>query len=172
MIAPCIPSFRRQRGVVLVLSLLVLLMLTLLALFSMRQAALQERLAGNSRNLDLAFQAAEAALRGGEKQIEDNPGTDPVATKGWYHFALEPSPAWTDPAAWDAKANTHITHPVVEGVAQAPGFAIEQIPPVPDPGGDLEAGGVRPPSGVFRVSAIGYGGNGAARVILQTTFRR
>lgn len=169
MIAPRIPSSRRQRGVVLVLSLLVLLMLTLLALFSMRQAALQERLAGNGRNLDLAFQAAEAALRGGEKQVDDNPEIDPVATAGWYHFALKPAPAWTDPAVWETNAS--IVHPVVEGVAQPPEFAIEQVP-LSDHDDDMKAGGEVSERSAYRVSAVGYGGNGAVRVILQTTYKR
>lgn len=170
MIAPRVRSVRRQRGVVLVLSLLVLLMLTLLGLFSMRQATLQERLAGSSRNLDLAFQAAEAALRGGEAQVGAGPEPDAVATAGWYHYELKRPPSWADPAAW--KANARIAHPVVEGVAQPPEFAVEQMAPIQDPEGSLEAGGELPPSRAYRVSAIGYGGNGAVRVILQSTYRR
>ena len=57
---------KRQRGAVLVVSLIMLLLLTMLGLSGMRGTTLDERMAGNMRDQDLAFQAAEAALRTGE----------------------------------------------------------------------------------------------------------
>lgn len=63
-----IPS--RQRGAILVVSLLLLLVMTALALTASQTTRLQERMAGNSRDTELAFQAAEAALRDSERRIE------------------------------------------------------------------------------------------------------
>ncbi len=65
------PESRRetQRGVVLVIALVFLVMITMLALTVMRGNITEEKIAGNSRDWNQAFQAAEAALRDGEKDI-------------------------------------------------------------------------------------------------------
>ena len=63
---------RRDEGFVLITGLLVLLMLTIIMLTSMRTAALEESMTGNLRNSNIAFQAAESALREAEDLIESN----------------------------------------------------------------------------------------------------
>jgi len=61
------PSLQaRQRGVVLVISLLMLLVLTVLGLAATRSTALEERMTANQNDKEVAFQSAEAALRYGE----------------------------------------------------------------------------------------------------------
>lgn len=55
-----------ERGAVLLVSLVMLLLLTLIGLAGMRMVQLEERMAGNLRDRQMAFQAAEAALRAGE----------------------------------------------------------------------------------------------------------
>jgi type IV pilus assembly protein PilX len=60
---------RRQNGVVLVISLLMLLVLTLIGLAATRSTALEERMTANQNDTEVAFQAAEAALRDGEGQL-------------------------------------------------------------------------------------------------------
>lgn len=57
---------RRERGVALVIVLILLLVMTLLGVASMRGTLLEERMSGNLFSRSLAFQAAEAALREGE----------------------------------------------------------------------------------------------------------
>ena len=59
----------RQRGVTLVISLIFLLLLTILGVTAMNTSTLQEKMSGNLRDQDLAFQAAESALRGGEDAV-------------------------------------------------------------------------------------------------------
>ncbi|MEE9355780.1 MAG: PilX N-terminal domain-containing pilus assembly protein [Methylococcaceae bacterium] len=62
-------SFRHQ-GAVLPVSLIILLVMTLVGVTSMQTTSLEEKMAGNSKDSNLAFQAAEAALRSGEMNIE------------------------------------------------------------------------------------------------------
>ncbi|NMG03323.1 pilus assembly protein PilX [Azoarcus taiwanensis] len=62
----CFAPPRMQRGTVLIVALIVLLLLTMLGLSSMRSTTLEERMAGNLRDQNLSFQAAESALREGE----------------------------------------------------------------------------------------------------------
>jgi len=58
-----------QRGVSLAISLIFLVILTMLGLTALRVATMEERMSGNSRDRNLAFQAAEAALRDAEFDI-------------------------------------------------------------------------------------------------------
>lgn len=53
----------RQKGVVLVIGLMLLVVLAILAISYSHSALLQERLAGNFKDLSVAFQASEAGVR-------------------------------------------------------------------------------------------------------------
>ncbi len=53
----------RQKGAVLIISLIFLVVLTLIVLSALRGATFQERMAANARNQQQAFEAAEAVLR-------------------------------------------------------------------------------------------------------------
>lgn len=61
---------QRERGTVLIVSLMFLIVLTLLGLSTMRGTTLEERMAGNSRDYNAALQAAEAALRDAEADLK------------------------------------------------------------------------------------------------------
>ncbi|MCX7100437.1 MAG: PilX N-terminal domain-containing pilus assembly protein, partial [Methylobacter sp.] len=52
-----------QSGAVLIISLIMLLLLTLIGTTAMQTSTLEEKMAGNLRDRDIAFQAAESALR-------------------------------------------------------------------------------------------------------------
>ncbi|OMG66871.1 pilus assembly protein PilX [Stutzerimonas balearica] len=65
-------NLKKQRGAVLLISLIMLLLLTILGTTAMRDTNLQERMAGNMRDHNLAFQAAEAGLRFAEQQVKNN----------------------------------------------------------------------------------------------------
>lgn len=88
-------SLNSQKGAVLIISLVLLIIMTLLGLSSMSNTVMEERMAGNQRNSDLAFQAAESALRGGETAVfgwpdvqglpdGDNGGTNNTTNKGVF----------------------------------------------------------------------------------------
>lgn len=65
----------KQNGAALVISLLFLLVLTIIGVASVSTTSLQERMAGNTREQNLALQAAEAALRDGEAWLFAQKGT-------------------------------------------------------------------------------------------------
>ena len=56
-------SRRRQSGVTLIVTLVMLVLITLVGVSSIRNSTMDERMAGNSRDRDKALQAAEAAVR-------------------------------------------------------------------------------------------------------------
>src|SRR6185369_1498016 len=71
----------------LVVALLMLLVMTVLGIAAMQVTRLEERMAGNSRDVNLAFQGAEAGLRDSEERIRvltARPGTCTAA----------PCPVW------------------------------------------------------------------------------
>lgn len=61
----------KQRGAVLYIALIMLVLLTLLGLVAMQVAGMQERMAANYYSVQRAFQNAEALLRKAECNIED-----------------------------------------------------------------------------------------------------
>lgn len=64
-----LPQRFQQSGTVLLVAMIMLLVMTLLGINSMRGTALEERMAGNWRDQNIALQAAEAALRAAERSL-------------------------------------------------------------------------------------------------------
>jgi Tfp pilus assembly protein PilX len=62
-------KIQRQTGVVLVISLILLLALTLIGVTGSNVTGLEEKMAGNNKDVNLAFQAAESALRFAEANL-------------------------------------------------------------------------------------------------------
>ncbi|MBN1238036.1 MAG: hypothetical protein JXB36_06015 [Gammaproteobacteria bacterium] len=162
---------RRQRGAALMVSLVLLLIMTLLGVTSMRTTTLQERMAGNLRDNNLAFQAAEAALREGEDVLE-------AATVPPFNDAnglLQMRSGAGQPSFWNAfdwaADGRQATAPNPSIVAAAPRYVIEELPPLPAEGDSLRFGAL-PDVGFYRITARGVGGTADAVSILQTTYRR
>jgi type IV pilus assembly protein PilX len=65
----------RQRGISLIVSLILLLLVTLVALASVRTVVLQSRMSATSHDRNLAFQAAESALRAAETAATASDGS-------------------------------------------------------------------------------------------------
>jgi len=63
---------QNQSGSVLIISLIVMLVLTVLGVSGMKSSVMEEKMAGNMRDSQLAFQAAEATLKEAERHIETN----------------------------------------------------------------------------------------------------
>jgi type IV pilus assembly protein PilX len=63
------PGIARQRGVALVVALILLVVATILGLAASRGTILQERMSSNSFDRSLAFQRSEAALRAAQDAI-------------------------------------------------------------------------------------------------------
>lgn len=67
---PSRPPPGHQRGAVLVVALLFVMIISMLGVSSMQSTASEERMSGNSRDWNNAMQAAEAALRDGWYDIK------------------------------------------------------------------------------------------------------
>jgi type IV pilus assembly protein PilX len=166
----------RQRGAILVTSLLLLLVLTVLGIAMMKMSTMQERMAGNTRDLNLALQGSEAGLRQGETLLR-NLTTLPIATSaaGCLYCQRGALPlAIADPALfnWTANAQEFGT-PGVTDIAELqedPRFTVEELAFVRD----SYDTGIEPPTGrdFYQVTARSTGASGQTNTVLQTTFAR
>jgi len=68
------PRRAAQRGVALVVALLLLVVITLVGLAAVRGTIMQQRMAANHFDRQVAFQSAEAAMRAATALIASNPG--------------------------------------------------------------------------------------------------
>lgn len=80
-----------QRGVVLPVVMLLMVIIGVLAVSGMDDTAMQERMAGNLRDREIAFQAAESALREGEAWLQANAAS----------VSANPALTGQEAAAWD-----------------------------------------------------------------------
>ncbi|WP_412852280.1 PilX N-terminal domain-containing pilus assembly protein [Ectothiorhodospira shaposhnikovii] len=90
--APC------QQGSALIIALVFLLLMTMVGVSALQQTTLQERMAGNLRDRSLAFQASEAALRAGERWLDE----------GANMLIAEGTATPNDPRNWDGVTHSGI----------------------------------------------------------------
>ena len=115
---------KRQRGVVLVIALILLVVISLLAITSMRNAGSSESVAGNVRTTELAIQAAEIALRHCESsvlRIQKNAKGDTTSSEATYPTTFTAAniltaaspPHWQDTAGnWDVAPSSAYVVPI------------------------------------------------------------
>ena len=175
---------RKQRGSVLVIALIFLMVMTMLILASVRGTVMQERMTGNLYDRSLAFQAAEAALREGERYVLENAPHAPVSACDSSGNCAKPEsgeePVWKDADNWDNAHTAEDGHGHVIEIGDLPvppQFLIEvladNMPEVNicestaiDPDAPCYAG----PEGLrYRITARS-GEEGRAVVILQSVY--
>ncbi|MEQ1439526.1 PilX N-terminal domain-containing pilus assembly protein [Fontimonas sp. SYSU GA230001] len=188
----------RQRGVVLVVGLVLLLVLTLIGVGAMRSAVLEERMTNNTQDLQIAFQFAEAGLREGEALLQLPTLPTFNNTNGLYVYHPPTDADTRYVALWNDAGtqwrNATITGDAALGLAHAQ-YLIEQVQPPPPPaepplsceaaagGGAAGGGSLAADSEVqirtatcYRITARAWGATGANNaepmVILQSTFQR
>ena len=172
---PCFPA-GSQKGAVLIVALVVLLVLTILGVAGVQNTSMEERMAGNYRDRFSAFQAAEAALRGGEEAVGvfsvfgtlDFENSNSVLDGA---YAVEKVTTNMDPRN---PANYQpLTGSSIDGVSATPEFFVEKLPKVPLPKSSLVVGPSKPKDiQYYRISGRGVGSGGKAEVILQSTYHR
>lgn len=167
-----------QSGAVLILSLIMLLVMTVLGVTAMQSTVLEEKMAGNFRDRNIAFQAAEAALRNGEAwllSIGSAPIPDISGSAGVvYKLATLPS-TWP----WSGTGAGFVTvdgmeesPPVTRVINSAPRRLIEEIQFVND--GDLTIGTGQAKEGnmQYRITTRGTGGSDNAMVMAESLYSR
>ena len=132
----------RQQGATLIMTLLVLLVVSLLAISSAERATLQDRMVGSQRDADIAFEMAEEALSEAETLLE----TGQVTPADFSSQGEAPDPyehATWEPGGGSREATqTHNRWVKEYSDATIPRFIIERIGRIGDGGeGNVMVGG-------------------------------
>ena len=146
------PSLPR-RGVTLVILMIMLVVVTLVTLSSLRSTTQQERMAGNSRDRQRAFQAAEAAVQKCLEELDNSTFLGALQTPA----AANATPLWDVANNW-ASTSTVSTAVTVSnaGLSANPRCLVEAIGT----------------SGSYRVTGRAVGGSADTVVVLQATLSR
>ncbi len=168
-----------QKGAILVIVLVLLLVMTLIGVSAMQNTALEEQMAGNFADRNMAFQASESGLRDASEWIQGFL-TKPDATANGSSDIWSAGSIAADPADsqfdWASKginygdktnnsANEFSTH------YAAPSFVVEETAFIPD-GLDPEARARGQGINYYTVSSIGRGGSDSAESVLQVVYEK
>ena len=166
---PPLPCRKRQGGATLLVTLVFVIVLSLLGIGAAQNNSFQELMGGNTRDRELAFEAAEAALNDARPVIDGwrtTPATLPIftgtVTNGLsLHVATNPNGAdwWNAAAQWPNYREPTLSD---ARAIKKPQYRIERMPDV---------GATKH----FRVTARGFGAAGTAAnpttiVILQAIY--
>jgi type IV pilus assembly protein PilX len=172
----------RQSGAALITSLLLLLVLTVLGLVMMQTSRMQERMAGNTRDQNLALQGAEAGLRYGEAVIAAAPvapfasaapclvcqqGALPIAMYDLSQFNWLTDLSSQTYGHTVGAVQTDLTQANGVGLKANPKYTVEYVNRVRD--------NLLPDSNAvnyYQVTSYSTGASGSANVVVQSTFGR
>lgn len=172
----------KQRGFSLVMALLFIVAIAMLTMAAMSSNLIQERIVGNSRDRNLAFQAAEAALRDAERDIDNNINIATVFSStcgsGLCTYSSSGTPQFQS-VNWSSTGNTR-TYGAYTGamaladVSQPPKYIIEKLPPLAAAVGESAGLGIKPQANRtgYRITAMGYGARSETKMMLQSTYVR
>ena len=149
----------KQQGAVLVVSLIMLLVVTLIGVGSIRDTVLEERMAGNTRDRNVAFQSAESGLREAELLIEQISSLGNFGNSAGLYSRTVDEPAFSDDATW-TNASNHVVADSDYGAYSAPRYMIKHTTTVTGSEGALNMSGYGDNKGtgdvaVFRITARG-----------------
>jgi len=164
---------REQRGAVLIVSLLLMFVLALIGVSSTQTASLELKMAANSQDRGAAFQAAEAALVDAENYLSATTPLPPFdgSQPGLVQAAAVDSvPVWSS-VSWDDSTSRPYSGNLAV-VSEQPRYLIEELPPMPMPGGTLQSNVPLTEKGWYRVTARGTGTTVTASVMLQSVYKR
>lgn len=191
----------KQRGAVLLVSLVMLLLLTFIGVAAMNTANTQEKMVGNLQDQQVAFDMAELALKAGEDWMmslltlpeastDPSPGDGNVWGKDNIKLKLSSTDVnwWekaTDANFWTAEGNKVTLNTALKRagtsddswyVYQEPQYVIEQLQSISGTGGTGNAGiGISDgsvSSTVYRIVARGMGGRQDTVVLLEGIYAK
>jgi type IV pilus assembly protein PilX len=150
-----------QRGVVLVIALLMLVVISLAASLSIRNATSSEAVSGNVRTSQLAMQAAEIALRYCERSIVDIANSTTTFVTTFAASNIQPystTPQWQSTTLWDTTNTVVFVLPATSlnasGIsttfARMPECIVETLP-------EANATGATTATNTYVITARGFG---------------
>ena len=163
-----------QRGWVLVVGLVILVMLTILSMALMKTTRLEEKMVGATREMNLSFQAAETVLRSAETFIEDQVD-DAIfnTTASGLYSETDEEPGSLFTSQWNSTNSVEQTNGLA-GVTSNPRYMIKKLKKVGSDT-DLSISGygdtdLSSQSTIFRITARGTGGAETTQTLLRSHY--
>lgn len=166
-----------QRGTALIMAMVFLLILTLIGVTSMTTAALEEKMAGNMGDKNIAFQTAESALVEGEIWVGsqmNKPIFDPAVTSDGLHLPSTTStPVWHHSTGIWASTDL-FSYPALNNVSVQPAYIIEDLGEIPDTGGSLVLPANYKATGknLFRITVRASGRSDSTVAMVQSVYEK
>jgi type IV pilus assembly protein PilX len=167
-------TMQAQHGTTLIMTLVFLLLLSLLGITAMSTSTLEEKMTGNTKDLNLSFQAAETALRAAEVWVESTT----VATdlnvnnaNGIYDPSTTGTEVW-DTVTWTGSSNL-VVYPGTPGTTASgslgdvntrPKYIIEKLTTESLPGSGTRI--------TVRITARGTGASDNTVSMVQSTYAK
>lgn len=174
----------KQRGMVLLIAMIMVLLMTIVGLAAIRGSGLQEMMAGNMRDMQLRFQAAEGGAATGEMTVRFDLADEDLqvfnGSKPGFRPDMNITPAkpvfqW---GASDWGANAKDAASAAWNLPSTPRYVVEEIIiPVglesASTGSALDHTSldVQPEGKVYRISSR-YSDDVSGRVFIQTLYKR
>lgn len=168
---------QKQQGAVLIVSLVILLVITMLAVGSMQSTVLEEKMAGNSSDRNLAFQSTESAVREAELFIENIVSLGGFDGSAGLHGRTQAEPSHYDSTTW-SDATKHVVAATDFGSYASPRYYVKHFTTVIGTEGSLNMSGYGDNKGtgdvtIFKITARGTGTSAdSAEVMLRTQYGR
>ncbi len=164
---------KEQSGVVLFVALMLLVILSMIGVTVARMQTVEERMARNENNRQLATQAAEAALRDAEYQLLVQPTVGTFSTNtGGYYVVSQTTGSMISGVNFSVPANVLPYNgpalSLVPGQVRTPTIAIELVGFGAVPGDGLTPN--QEPA-TYRITVQGYDADGTPSVQLQEVYR-
>jgi type IV pilus assembly protein PilX len=181
-------DIRAQRGMVLVTSLLLLVVVTIIALSMFRSFGIQEKIAGNMREKQRALQAAVSAQQYAENWLSNNATAVPVTcsnllnanigqgqicsnklsaavpdiTMPWISGGVPVGVTYLPPgmsvSTTTSVSAANLANPTYFAI---PSFYISDLGPSADPS---------IPGEIYQVDAVAYGGTSTTAAVVESTY--
>lgn len=161
-----------QTGAILVVSLIMLLLLTIISVAGMQTTTLEEKMAGNNKDHNLAFQAAESALLMAEASLDPPhvlPTFSSAGTGGFYNqtSTIPTSSALVTDSFWTTNPVATSTVSGLGNNIATPQYIVQQLPAVCFDSGGCPPAATKTP---YRITVRATGSSTNAVVILQSTY--
>jgi type IV pilus assembly protein PilX len=131
------PQLQKQSGAILLTSLIFLLVLSMIVLAALRTGTLEERMAANARNRQVALQAAEAVLRNAEvalftgaeftSNFDSYPDSSGNLANGFYMAPSSSTSLKWKSVDWSDTSKTLTNGATLSGIDTQPRYIVEII---------------------------------------------
>lgn len=173
-------KLKKQRGSILIVSLMILVVLTMIGVSSMSTSSLQEQMAGNFRDRQIAFQAAEMTLAYAEDFAKNSINSASIftdaGTGGYYTTYNGPTNLNAFSSTWWTGTASQVLPTTISQVRNQPRFVIEFRGVIGESEGtDVNLGGYGVSAGGgaisnFRITVLATGLSDNTQVILQSNY--